>query len=163
MSSFATYRASVEMALVSHFGRLGVSYWNARDAALSTVTKTHASQVRACFRKGVPARECAQLIETALAARRRDPAHKRARHVLRARRRDPRTATVPEAILFTKSRYSTAQANAWLASHGYRKIKPIHTTANYHRARLRPPSSVRGMRTITFGKGIKAIIGHPKR
>lgn len=65
-----SYRASVEIALVPHFEKLGVSYWNARDAALTTVTKTHAKVVRECHKKGVHAIDCAAQIERDLATRR---------------------------------------------------------------------------------------------
>jgi hypothetical protein len=64
------YRGGVEIALVPHFERLGVSYWNARDAALATVTKTHATTVRECFKAQVHPLDCAAKIERALAVRR---------------------------------------------------------------------------------------------
>ena len=64
------YRGAVEIALVPHFERLGVSYWVARDVATDTAHKTHAKIVRTCFDAGVSARDCAARIESELAKRR---------------------------------------------------------------------------------------------
>lgn len=65
------FRVGVEMALVSYFEKLGVSYWNARDAAFDTATKTHVKVVSECHKKGVSAHDCAAQIERDLASRRR--------------------------------------------------------------------------------------------
>lgn len=69
-SELARYRAAVEIALVPHFEKLGVSYWNARDIALDTVSKTHAAMVRNCFKLGAHPLDCAASIERDLASRR---------------------------------------------------------------------------------------------
>jgi hypothetical protein len=97
----------------------------------------------------------------------RDPAHKRARHVLRFRRvrRDPLcpVGMQVQSIAFAKRTYTPATANAWLARHGYKKCKPLHATANFLRARLHPPSGFTTIRTKRVGHGIELTVGCPKK
>ena len=71
-----------------------------------------------------------------------------------------------QSILFPRKRYSAGKARSWLKKKGrkYGK-KRLDTTKNYHRFRqLEPNQCVRGsLRTITLGKGIKAVTCCPKR
>lgn len=71
-----------------------------------------------------------------------------------------------QSILFPKKRYSVRRARSWLKKKGKRYGKTrLDTTTNYHRFRqLEPRQCVRGsMRTITLGKGIKAVTCCPKK
>lgn len=62
-----------------------------------------------------------------------------------------------QSVLFPKGRYSKIEARSWARRHGYRSGK-VDESANYFRIRQRSPESGGEKRTITFGKGIKAII-----
>lgn len=68
-----------------------------------------------------------------------------------------RGSSEAQSILLPTSRYSAAQAKAWLKSHG--KKSSLDTTENFHRARQFDPSQCSSTpKTITMGKGIKAVI-----
>ena len=69
-----------------------------------------------------------------------------------------RGSTSVQSILFPTSQYSVGQAKTWLNSHGKNSGK-VDTTENYHRFRQFDPSQCSSTpKTITMGKGIKAII-----
>lgn len=58
------YSNAVEMYLVGYYETdLGMSYWNARDAALAKV-KARRKEITSCRNKGVSALECAKSIAT---------------------------------------------------------------------------------------------------
>ena len=61
-----------------------------------------------------------------------------------------------QSLLFEKASFSKQQAAAWAKSHGY--VSAIEESRNFWRARQYEPAGER-YRTITFGKGVKAIIG----
>ena len=65
--------------------------------------------------------------------------------------------SVVQSLLFNTNRYTKKEAIDWALSHGFVCYK-VHTTKAYHRIRQFDP--VRGIpkRTITFGKGIRAIV-----
>lgn len=63
-----------------------------------------------------------------------------------------------QSILFRKDEYSVSEAKAWLKSHGY-SFHKMDETEEYYRFRQAPPGQFRRLRTETFGKGIKAILG----
>jgi hypothetical protein len=63
-----------------------------------------------------------------------------------------------QSILFPTSKYTVDQARSWLKSHGKGSGK-VDTTDNFHRFRQFNPSQCSSTpKTITMGKGIKAII-----
>ena len=66
-------------------------------------------------------------------------------------------STSTQSILLPTAQYTAAQAREWLKSHG--KKTALDTTENFHRARQFDPSQCSSTpKTITLGKGIKAII-----
>ena len=71
---------------------------------------------------------------------------------------DKKPATRIQAILFDKDKYTNAQANAWLKKNGYNKIKPLHVTDNYRRARLVEPTGREHYRTKKINNDIKMIV-----
>src|ERR1700685_1697682 len=62
-----------------------------------------------------------------------------------------------QSLLFSRSSWSPAKAKAWARSHGYRSAK-VDVTANNIRLRQKSPSGYRTLRTVTFGKGIRAVV-----
>jgi hypothetical protein len=66
-----------------------------------------------------------------------------------------------QTLLFSRDRYSSSSARAWARSHGYKSGK-VDVTANNIRIRQESPGKFRRLRTITFGHGIKAVVGPPK-
>ena len=63
-----------------------------------------------------------------------------------------------QSILFPTAKYTAEQAKTWLKSHGKSSGK-VDTTENFHRFRQFDPSQCASTpKTITLGKGIKAII-----
>jgi hypothetical protein len=69
------------------------------------------------------------------------------------------TTTKVQSVLMPRAAFTPSAARRWLRSHGYRTA--LDCTANYCRARqLSPRAFCRGtLRTITFGRGIKAVVG----
>ena len=69
-----------------------------------------------------------------------------------------------QSLLFDCKTWTAKRAKSWAKKHGYRYgDSRMETTANYHRIRQAPPATFRVMRTITFGKGIKAVVGEPRQ
>jgi len=69
-----------------------------------------------------------------------------------------------QAIIFNKRHWRVNEAKNWIAAHGYHPIKPVHTTARFHRFRLAVPNSRRyHYRTKKIGDGIELILGFPNR
>lgn len=60
-----------------------------------------------------------------------------------------------QTLIFSRSKYSEAQAKRWAKNHGYRAGK-VDVTDKSIRLRQRAPGG--RMRTVTFGKGIKAVV-----
>jgi hypothetical protein len=82
-----------------------------------------------------------------------------AARVLRMRgRRAPRGTFRPQTLLFDKSRYSFMEAIQWARKHGY-STKKVTTEGSHIRIRQHEPAAcVPGtFRTVSFGRGIKAI------
>jgi hypothetical protein len=75
----------------------------------------------------------------------------------RPTRRCPDSSEV-QSILFDRSRYTVARAKAWAEKHHFRHNK-VDVTVNYIRLRQKSPKLFSLMRTKTFGRGIKAIVG----
>jgi hypothetical protein len=74
------------------------------------------------------------------------------------RDRDPEPMLV-QSLLFPFDRYSVPQAKQWARRHGYRSSH-VETTRDYiHLVQFDPRAyNVRVVRTVTFGKGIKAHV-----
>ena len=77
--------------------------------------------------------------------------------------------TEVQSLLFTlkakpaTQNWTVAKARAWLKKHGYKTPK-VDSTDDYLRFRQKPTFSFNAgtFRTITFGKGIKAVIARPR-
>lgn len=78
----------------------------------------------------------------------------------RNRRRNPtrRSSTHVQSLLFARTAWDPSRARAWARAHGYHAGK-VDVTDNYVRLRQAPPSRFRVLRTVTFGRGIKAVVG----
>jgi len=67
----------------------------------------------------------------------------------------------PQAIIFAKSKFNTADARKWLKAHDYKPIKRVHATKSYLRYRLldphKPPKPHK-YRTKQIAPGIKMIL-----
>ena len=74
-------------------------------------------------------------------------------------RRNPlrKKSMAVQSLLFSRNSWSPARAKAWARSHGYRSAKVDVTDANI-RLRQRTPASGGLFRTVTFGRGIKAVV-----
>ena len=62
-----------------------------------------------------------------------------------------------QSLLFPRKSWTLAKAKAWAAKHGYRSAK-TDVTDRYIRLRQKSPAGYRTLRTVTFGKGIRAIV-----
>ncbi len=72
--------------------------------------------------------------------------------------------TVIQSVLLDKTRFKTpGQAKKWLKEHSF--YRTLDKKPNTFRARQFEPSEFnkRSFRTITLTKGIKAVIGCPKK
>jgi len=63
-----------------------------------------------------------------------------------------------QAVLFNKRYYTTEKALAWIHKKGYKPLKKVHTTDQYHRVRLKQPKKDAKYRTKEITKSIKFII-----
>lgn len=72
-----------------------------------------------------------------------------------------RTAHV-QAVLFEKSKFSTAQARSWIDAHKYKRSKKVHITEKQLRYRVRKPSDKYKYRTKEIASGIKLVMGYKK-
>jgi hypothetical protein len=71
---------------------------------------------------------------------------------------------VVQSLMFDKKHWHIQSVSRWMAKEGYRAIKGAHYTDRYIHLRLRNPHvfDKDSIRTIVFGKGIKAIVGCPR-
>ena len=70
-----------------------------------------------------------------------------------------------QSLLFSRMHWLTPGAKAWLRKHGYRGLD-VDTKTGYLRFRQHDPAgfcTARSFRTITFGKGIRAVVCCPKQ
>lgn len=67
-------------------------------------------------------------------------------------------STTVQTLLFPRSQYSPSEARAWAKDHGYLAVK-VDVQTNYIRLRQRDPAEFSRLRTVDFGKGIKAVVG----
>jgi hypothetical protein len=73
-------------------------------------------------------------------------------------RKNPISTRV-QSLLFSRSAgWTVSKANAWAQRHGYRH-RDADVTAGNIRLRQQSPGKFRVLRTVTFGKGIKAVVG----
>jgi hypothetical protein len=71
------------------------------------------------------------------------------------------TGSVVQSVLFARDAgWTTAEARAWAKRHKFIARK-VDVTAQYIRLRQRDPKSLRRLRTIPFGRGIKSVVGWP--
>ena len=71
--------------------------------------------------------------------------------------------TVFQSIIFSKDYFTKRTVDQWLKRHNFKRIKPLHETVNYFRARLRvPDEDLYDYRMKTIRTGIKAVIQFPK-
>jgi hypothetical protein len=66
-----------------------------------------------------------------------------------------------QSLLFARPTWTTRSARAWAKKKGYRSDS-VDVTDNYVRLRQFDPTDDLQKRTITFGRGIKAIIEQEK-
>ena len=65
----------------------------------------------------------------------------------------------PQAIIFHKDYFTPRSVDAWLIRHKYHRIKPLHETINYLRARLRVPNEERYIYRIKrISPGVKMVM-----
>jgi hypothetical protein len=73
-------------------------------------------------------------------------------------RRNP-VSTRVQSLLFSRSAgWTVSKANAWARQHGYRH-RDADVTAGNIRLRQMDPKKFRVLRTVTFGRGIRAVVG----
>lgn len=97
-------------------------------------------------------REIAEVVGTPGQARRRTRSARHGRHVALK----PWHGSEVQSLLFDKQ-WTPSEAKQWARDHGYKASK-VHVTDEYIRLRQFEPVAGRENRTITFGRGIKAII-----
>jgi hypothetical protein len=80
-------------------------------------------------------------------------------HAARIAQRNPvrKRSMAVQSLLFSRSAWSPSKAKAWARSHGYRSGKVDMTEKNI-RLRQKSPSGKHTFRTVTFGRGIKAVV-----
>lgn len=62
-----------------------------------------------------------------------------------------------QSLLFPKTKFTMSEAKKWAKDHDF-SVKKGVTEGNFRRLRILSPSQCAAMRTVTFGKGIKAIL-----
>jgi len=68
-----------------------------------------------------------------------------------------------QAIIFKKDYFTKREVDQWLNRHNLVRIKPLHETLNYLRARLRVVDEDRfNYRIKALNKGIKYVLQYPK-
>jgi hypothetical protein len=63
-----------------------------------------------------------------------------------------------QAVIFPKDAFTKATANRWLNDHQLTKIKPLHTTTNYYRARIQQPPKNARYYIKTLPNGVKLVL-----
>lgn len=76
----------------------------------------------------------------------------------RPRRANPVSTRVQSLLFSRRAGWNVSKANKWARAHGY-KAKDADVTANNVRLRQADPGRFRVLRTVTFGRGIKAVVG----
>jgi hypothetical protein len=66
-----------------------------------------------------------------------------------------------QSLIFDKGAWSTREARAWARAHGF--VAPfVDDKPNTLRIRQVDPTGACAYRTVTFGKGIKAVVEAPR-
>ena len=68
------------------------------------------------------------------------------------------TGSQVQTLLFPRDSYSPNAAKTWAKRHGF-KYGKVDVTDRYVRLRQLPPEGFARMRTVTIGKGVKAVVG----
>lgn len=91
---------------------------------------------------------------------RRNPARRRRKPSSKAKRW--KKSSRVQSLLFPSARFTPAKARTWARRHGYKGAK-ADETRNFVRVRQASPAKFKKshMRTIKFGRGIKAVVGEP--
>lgn len=71
------------------------------------------------------------------------------------------TGSRVQSLLFSRLFFTTRGAQRWAKSHGYRYSK-VDVTKKYVRLRQADPSHFARLRTVSFGRGVRAVIGWGK-
>jgi hypothetical protein len=64
-----------------------------------------------------------------------------------------------QSVLIPRSKYTLAQARAWLKGHKFRAGK-VDITDTYYRFRQREPGKFKRFRTKSLSGGVKLILGY---
>lgn len=62
-----------------------------------------------------------------------------------------------QAIICPNDLMTKKEFNSWLSQHGYKKLKPLHETKNFLRARIQQPVDTAQYRTKNLANGMKII------
>ncbi len=67
-----------------------------------------------------------------------------------------------QAVIFSKSEWTTNNARIWLKSHNIIPIKRVHKTKNYLRYRIVEPDQFKNyyMKTLENIKGVRFVMGN---
>ena len=63
-----------------------------------------------------------------------------------------------QSFLFDKTKFTKTRARKWLQTYSYTPIKPVDTTVNLHRYRIREPRANATYRTIRVANGVQAVL-----
>lgn len=75
-----------------------------------------------------------------------------------AARQNPRRDV--QTLLFERPRWTPTSARSWASSHGYKASNAdMEITDNHVRIRQADPKGFTTLRTVTFGQGVKAVMG----
>src|ERR1700690_3484004 len=74
------------------------------------------------------------------------------------RAKKPVSTRVQSLLFSRRAGWTVSRANKWAKAHGY-IARDADVTAGNVRLRQHDPKNFRRLRTVTFGKGIKAVVG----
>ena len=75
-----------------------------------------------------------------------------------SRKTNPVSTRVQSLLFSRRAGWTVSSANRWAKAHGYHHADADVTAGNV-RLRQRDPKQFRKLRTVTFGRGIKAVVG----
>ncbi len=99
----------------------------------------------------------AGLLAWGLTTERRSYARENPIRRARAERYCP-SGSVPVSLLFSRLSYTPSEAKRWARQHGY-KSGDVDVGPAWIHLRQRDPGTMRRIRTVWFGRGIKARVG----
>lgn len=62
-----------------------------------------------------------------------------------------------QSVLFPLSSFTSSEANKWLIEHKYKKMKPLHKTKNYLRARISNVEENKKYYSFSLNNGIVIV------